>query len=77
MAMTHPRPFIIIEIRHPFRTKIESSPTQSGYYWVEIIHTTPGKAFSGVGESGGDDVLESLLDSFEEPHPPLPHTCPS
>lgn len=43
----------------------------------EFEHTTPGSACSGVGVEDGDDVLESLLDSFEEPHPPLPHTGPS
>lgn len=39
--------------------------------------TTPGRACSGVGGKGGEVVLESLLDSFDEPQPPLPHTCPS
>lgn len=42
-----------------------------------IVLTTPGNACSGVGGRGGEDVLESLLDSFDEPQPPLPHTCPS
>lgn len=44
---------------------------------LNLVLTTPGSACSGVGDSGGDEVLESLLDSLDEPQPPLPHTCPS